>query len=105
VGGWLVPIRQNYFVSDLAAEMKLPVLVVAQNRLGCLNHTLLTIRGVTCRSLTCVGVALNTVSPVADFASTTNAEVLRKITEVPILGGLTAEMTALPQDWRSAVEV
>jgi dethiobiotin synthetase len=38
-GGWLVPIRADYFVSDLAAEMKLPVLVVAQNRLGCLNHT------------------------------------------------------------------
>lgn len=35
-GGWLVPIRPDYFVSDLAAAMKLPVLVVAQNRLGCL---------------------------------------------------------------------
>ena len=30
VGGWLVPIRSDYFVSDLAAAMKLPVLVVAQ---------------------------------------------------------------------------
>src|SRR5207302_9376080 len=39
VGGWLVPIRSDYFVSNLAVEMKLPVLVVAQNRLGCLNHT------------------------------------------------------------------
>ena len=28
-GGWLVPIRSNYFVSDLAAAMKMPVLVVA----------------------------------------------------------------------------
>jgi dethiobiotin synthase len=37
-GGWLVPIRPDYFVSDLAAAMKLPVLVVAQNRLGCLNQ-------------------------------------------------------------------
>ena len=46
VGGWLVPIRADYFVSDLAAEMKLPVLVVAQNRLGCLNHSMLTIRSV-----------------------------------------------------------
>jgi AAA domain-containing protein len=43
-GGWLVPIRSDYFVSDLAAAMKLPVLVVAQNRLGCLNHTALTVR-------------------------------------------------------------
>jgi dethiobiotin synthetase len=42
-GGWLVPIRPDYFVSDLAAAMKLPVLVVAQNRLGCLNHAALTV--------------------------------------------------------------
>ena len=31
-GGWLVPIRPDYFVSDLAVAMKLPVLVVAQSR-------------------------------------------------------------------------
>jgi dethiobiotin synthetase len=36
VGGWMVPIRPDYFLSDLAVQMKLPVLVVAQNRLGCL---------------------------------------------------------------------
>jgi dethiobiotin synthetase len=39
-GGWLVPIRANYFGSDLAAAMKVPVLMVAQNRLGCLNHVI-----------------------------------------------------------------
>jgi dethiobiotin synthetase len=37
-GGWMVPIHRNYFVSDLVASMKLPVLAVASNRLGCLNH-------------------------------------------------------------------
>ncbi len=46
VGGWLVPIRRDFFVADLAALMKLPVLVVALNRLGCLNHTILTVRSV-----------------------------------------------------------
>ena len=34
VGGCLVPIRPDYFVADLAVDMKLSVLVVAQNRLG-----------------------------------------------------------------------
>jgi dethiobiotin synthetase len=37
-GGWMVPIHRDYFVSDLAVAMKLPVLAVAYNRLGCLNH-------------------------------------------------------------------
>jgi dethiobiotin synthetase len=53
VGGWLVPIRLDYFVSDLALEMKLPVLVAAQNRLGCLNHTALTVRSVAAHHLRC----------------------------------------------------
>jgi dethiobiotin synthetase len=30
-GGWLAPIQSDYFVSDLAATMRLPVLVAAQN--------------------------------------------------------------------------
>ena len=58
-GGWLVPIRSDYFVSDLAAAMKLPVLVVAQNRLGCLNHAALTVRSVATYQLRCVGLVLN----------------------------------------------
>jgi dethiobiotin synthetase len=105
VGGWLVPIRQKYFVSDLAAEMKLPVLIVAQNRLGCLNHTLLTIRGVTSRGLRCAGVALNEFRASADYASTTNREVLRKLTEVPILPGLAAEMAEFPPEWEQLVRL
>jgi dethiobiotin synthetase len=34
VGGWLVPIRRDFFVSDLAAQMKLPVMVIAQKPSG-----------------------------------------------------------------------
>ena len=50
-GGWLVPIRSDYFVSDLAVAMKLPIVVVAQNRLGCLNHAVLTVRSVAAHEL------------------------------------------------------
>jgi dethiobiotin synthetase len=56
VGGWLVPIRRDFFVSDLAVQMTLPVMVVAQNRLGCLNHTSLTVRSLADLGLACAGV-------------------------------------------------
>lgn len=59
-GGWLVPIQSDYFVSDLAAAMKLPVLVVVQNRLGCLNYAALTVRNVAAYELRCVGLVLKT---------------------------------------------
>lgn len=56
VGGWLVPIRRDFFVSDLAAQTALPMMVVAQNRLGCLNHTSLTARSLADLGLACAGV-------------------------------------------------
>ena len=100
VGGWLVPIRADYFVSDLAADMKLPVLAVAQNRLGCLNHTALTVRSVLEHGLSCAGVVLNDVLGADDLATTTNAEVLHEILPVAILPALSEKMSELPPAWR-----
>lgn len=100
VGGWLVPLRRDYFVADLAKEMSLPVLVVALNRLGCLNHTLLTIRSIAASGLGCAGVALNAAKQMTDFSSATNEEILRRISNVPILPVLTSEMQKFPAEWR-----
>ena len=100
VGGWMVPIRSDYFISDLAAEMKLPVLVVTQNRLGCLNHTALTVRSVADYNLPCLGVVLNGVPVPGDIAALTNADILKRILNVPLLVGLGENLMELPGDWR-----
>jgi dethiobiotin synthetase len=99
-GGWLVPIRPDYFVSDLAVAMKLPVLVVAQNRLGCLNHAALTVRSVAAYQLRCVGLVLNSTELTSDVAALTNADILKQILNVPLLAGLGENLTELPVDWR-----
>ena len=100
VGGWMVPIRSDYFISDLAAEMKLPVLVVTQNRLGCLNHTALTVRSVADYNLPCLAVVLNGVPVPGDIAALTNADILKRILNVPLLVGLGENLMELPGDWR-----
>lgn len=84
-GGWLVPIRADFYMSDLAAKMGLPVLIVALNRLGCLNHTLLTIKSVEATGLTCAGIVMNELPGAPDLASNTNIEVLQKLIDVPML--------------------
>ena len=43
-GGLLVPIRDGITYADLAARLGLPLLVVAANRLGTINHCALTAR-------------------------------------------------------------
>lgn len=100
VGGWLVPIRRDFFVAELAALMKLPVLVVARNRLGCLNHTILTVRSVISYGLVCAGVVLNAPEGVADIASTTNADILRRVLEVPIVTSMPEAAAGLSPEWR-----
>jgi len=85
VGGWLVPITREYFVADLAADIGLPVVVVAANRLGILNHTLLTVKSIEARGLKCAGVILNNLSTEPDEAASTNRSVLEHLLEVPIL--------------------
>jgi dethiobiotin synthetase len=99
-GGWLVPIGSNYFVSDLAVEMNLPVVVVAQNRLGCLNHTALTVRSIAASGLACAGVVLNSPEIPTDVAALTNADILRRIIDVPLLRALGDNLTEVPEDWR-----
>jgi dethiobiotin synthetase len=84
-GGWLVPIRRDFFIADLAAEMDLPVVVVAVNKLGAINHTLLTVRDIHARGLKCAGVIFNNIGSDDLIATTTNRGVLETLLDVPIL--------------------
>lgn len=87
VGGWRVPITQDFFVSDLAAEFGLPVVVVVANKLGALNHAMLTVESIQSRGLDCAGVILNDCTDAPpDVANTTNRSVLESLLNVPILG-------------------
>jgi len=82
-GGWLVPITPTETIADLAARLALPVVVVVANRLGCINHTLLTLESIRARGLHCPGIVLNTLSKTEDIATRTNREILEQ--HIPIL--------------------
>jgi len=85
IGGWLVPITQHYSVADLAAELALPVIVVAANKIGVLNHTLLTVRAIQARGLTCAGVILNNIVEQSDAPTSTNHSLLEHLLDVPLI--------------------
>jgi dethiobiotin synthetase len=86
-GGWAVPIEQGLDFGDLAREFGWPVLVVAGNRLGALNHVLLTVRAIEASGLVCSGVILN-APPGTDTASpialATNRGVLETLLRCPV---------------------
>lgn len=57
-GGLLVPLCEGAQVIDLIARLGLPTVVVAADRLGAINHTLLTLEALRARGLPIFGVAL-----------------------------------------------
>ncbi len=85
VGGWLVPIANGQTSADLAVMFGLPVLVVVANKLGCLNHTLLTLESIRARGLSCAGLILNDLSAEVSPATESNRQILAEFCEAPIL--------------------
>lgn len=84
-GGWEVPLWGRETMADFAASLGLPVIVVVNNKLGCLNHTLLTVRNLQARGLTCAGIILNHAADERDAASISNRMVLEQFSSVPVL--------------------
>lgn len=63
VGGFRVPITLDWDTADLAADLRLPIILVVGMRLGCINHALLTAEAINSRGLHLVGWIANTIDP------------------------------------------
>lgn len=87
-GGLMVPLLPSYTYADLARVLKLPILVVAANKLGVINHLLLTLEHASCKGLSTLGYVLNRVTNETSLAAETNRQVLSSLTGVPCLGEL-----------------
>lgn len=84
VGGWEVPMSGRDTFADMAEALGWPVVLVVANRLGALNHTLLTDLAIRDRGLPLVGVILNHLTEDHDIAMTTNRVVLEDLLTVPV---------------------
>ena len=70
--------------ADLAQSLGWPVILVVANRLGALNHALLTERAIRGRDLEITGVILNHLTEDHDIAMTTNRVILNEFLGVSI---------------------
>ena len=85
-GGFYSPISKHWLNADLAERIGLPVIIVAPNRLGTINQTLLTIEAVRQRGLTVAGVVLNRLSESDDPSTATNAAEIQQRGRVRVWG-------------------
>jgi len=88
-GGLLVPLTPTVHIGDLFRRWELELIIVAVNRLGAVNHTLLTIDAARALGLRVRAVVLNTVvrdAPSADdpIALDTNQSLIAELRDVPV---------------------
>ncbi len=82
-GGFYSPIARDGLNADLAGVLGLPLLIVVEDRLGCLNHALLTIEAAQRRRLEIAAIVVNQTTR-AGNTDTDNCEELKALTEVPV---------------------
>jgi len=102
-GGLMVPLLPSYTYAEFAKVLKLPLIVVAANRLGAINHLLLTLEHASRKGLRVLGYVLNQIDSPLSLAAETNREVLANLSaaaclaELPFLENMEAKN--LPPDW------
>jgi dethiobiotin synthetase len=83
-GGWLAPIGESAAMADLAAALRLPVLLVIGLRLGCLNHALLTRESLASRGAAFAGWIANAVDVHFERAEENLATLTARLGEPPL---------------------
>ena len=86
VGGWLVPINgMKFSVAELAKEIGDPVVLVVGNKLGALNHTLLTVEAMRSRGIEPAGLVFNNLIDELDTATITNKGIVEDMCGVEVI--------------------
>lgn len=90
IGGVMVPLGKDYAVIDLIRRLQCPVIVVGKNKIGTVNHTLLTVEALQKNGIDEIKILLMREA-VPDPSWKTNPRVLRKWKTMPF-----AEINQLP---------
>lgn len=87
-GGWEVPIAPGVTMADFAAALGLPVILVIGNKLGAINHALMTIKGIRERGLICHALVLNHLQQDWDTAALTNRQLIEEFSGLSVAAEL-----------------
>lgn len=96
-GGWRVPLNDRETYARLPQELQLPVILVVDLRLGCINHSLLTAEAIRRDGLELAGWVANRATAQRMDAEAETLEFLVQALDAPLLGNLPFDRTADPQ--------
>lgn len=85
-GGWLCPLNNKQYLSELAGALDIPVILVVGIKLGCLNHAMLTVQAIQAQHVNLHGWIANCLEPKLEFDSESNINYLKTNISAPLLG-------------------
>ena len=87
-GGVLVPFSSKSLIIDLAVKLDLEVLLVAGNKLGSINHTLLSIEALKKRKLNILGIVFNNMPGGNKVILEDNCKIIKELSGEKVFGVL-----------------
>ncbi len=96
-GGWRTPLNDREFLSGLAQELNLPVILVVGMRLGCLSHARLTAEAIERDGLRLAGWVGNSLEE-GMLEQEANVDALRALIPAPCLGILPWSVPVHPDE-------
>jgi len=87
IGGALVPVNTKSLVIDIAKDLSLDVILVAQNKLGAINHTLLTVEALKKRNFNILGIIFNNIARIRNPSILQdNPNIIKSLSKQNVLG-------------------
>ncbi|MDO6562827.1 dethiobiotin synthase [Amphritea sp. 1_MG-2023] len=83
-GGWRVPLNNRQTLADVAKLLRTPVILVVGMKLGCINHTLLTVEAIVKDGLRLAGWVANQAEPQMNCYQE-NLATLKSMLSAPLL--------------------
>lgn len=84
-GGFLVPLNESDDMADLTAALDIPIVLVVGLKLGCINHSLLTVEAIKARGLSLHGWVANHIDPEMDMQKENIQTISKQLGLVPML--------------------
>ncbi len=89
-GGLLVPINDKYFMADLIKKLDAETILVSQNYLGNINHTLLSCEAMRSRGIKVLGIIFTGTE------NTSSENIILANAGYPLLGRVNREVSITP---------
>lgn len=85
-GGLMVPFNNNMLFIDLVKKLNIPVILAAGNKLGAINHTLLSLAALGSRKIKLLGVVFTDISKDKELILEDNVKTVDRLSKGKVLG-------------------